>query len=144
MKLMTPNEAYETLKSNSNAVYLDVRTETEFAVGHPAGAINIPVFVIAKTGTLQQNPQFLAVAKAVLRPEQIILCGCRAGGRSHTAAEILLQAGYSNVVNVLGGFGGGPHPEGGKVVGWRQAGLPVSTDTSADVAYSGLRAKAGV
>ena len=42
IKQQVPPEAYETLKNNPDALYLDVRTEGEFAAGHPAGAINIP------------------------------------------------------------------------------------------------------
>ena len=47
----TPQEAFETLRQRPDAVYLDVRTEDEFAAGHPAGARNAPVFFFdAATG----------------------------------------------------------------------------------------------
>ncbi len=36
IKQQVPPEAYETLKQNPDALYLDVRTEGEFAAGHPS------------------------------------------------------------------------------------------------------------
>ena len=43
VKDITPELAHELLTSNPHAVYIDVRTEREFANGHPQGAVNIPV-----------------------------------------------------------------------------------------------------
>jgi rhodanese-related sulfurtransferase len=65
------------------------------------------------------------------------------GGRSQRAAEILEQEGYEDLTNVRGGFGGA-RDQSGKVVvpGWRDAGLPVSTDLSES--YEALRKKAGL
>ena len=58
IKQQVPPEAYETLKKNPDALYLDVRTEGEFAAGHPAGAINIPVMVAKGPGQMQLNLEF--------------------------------------------------------------------------------------
>ena len=67
-----------------------------------------------------------------------------AGGRSQRACEIMEEAGYSDLTNVRGGFGGA-RDASGKVVapGWRDAGLPVSNDVGED-AYQSLRGKAGL
>ena len=55
-----------------------------------------------------------------------IICGCQMGGRSQHAAEILVQAGYSDVSNMVGGFGGAMDPMGRLVApGWLQSDLPV-------------------
>ena len=35
---LQPPQAYESLKNTPGAIYLDVRTEGEFAQGHPAGS----------------------------------------------------------------------------------------------------------
>ena len=43
MKEVTPQQAYDVLQRDPGAVYIDVRTEHEFAAGHPQGAVNIPV-----------------------------------------------------------------------------------------------------
>ncbi|HVA40582.1 MAG TPA: rhodanese-like domain-containing protein, partial [Candidatus Binataceae bacterium] len=53
-----PPQAHEILKSNSDAIYLDVRTESEFAQGHPAGAINVPVVFIKGPGQMELNGEF--------------------------------------------------------------------------------------
>jgi len=43
MEHLTPKEAYEFLKKNPEAVFIDCRSEMEFLfVGHPKDAILIP------------------------------------------------------------------------------------------------------
>jgi rhodanese-related sulfurtransferase len=139
-----PTQAHAILKDQADAVYLDVRTEEEFAQGHPTGAINIPV-VFIKAGTPPQvNDDFLKVAEQVLPRDKKLVVGCMAGGRSQRACEMLEQVGYSDLTNVRGGFGGARDANGAIVVtGWRDAGLPVSRDLG-DSAYSALRKKAGL
>jgi rhodanese-related sulfurtransferase len=143
IKQLTPPEVRSALDADPRAVYLDVRTEGEFAEGHPAGAINIPV-VLAGPGGMTPNPDFLAVAEKVLPRDRPVCCGCQAGARSQTAAEILARAGYADLTNVVGGFGGGRDASGRSVAGWKAAGLPVSRDAGEDRAYAGLRKKAGL
>ena len=138
-----PPQAHEILTKHPEAVYLDVRTENEFAQGHPTGAINIPVVFIKGPGQMEPNEEFLSVVEATLPKDRKLVVGCMAGGRSQRACEILEGAGYNDLTNVRGGFGGA-RDQSGKVVvpGWRDAGLPVSSDT-ADVSYQALRKKAG-
>jgi len=143
IKQVEPPEAHQILSGNPDAIYLDVRTEDEFAQGHPAGAINIPVMFMIP-GRPQPNPDFLAVAEKVLPKGRKLVVGCLAGGRSQRACEVLEEAGYTDLTNVRGGFGGQRDASGQMVVkGWRDAGLPVSQDLD-DVAYAALRAKAGL
>jgi rhodanese-related sulfurtransferase len=138
-----PPRAYETLKNNSDAVYLDVRTEEEFAQGHPEGAINIPVVFLRPGGPPQANPDFIAVAQKALPKEKKLVVGCMAGGRSQRACEILEEAGYTDLTNVRGGFGGARDASGQVIVtGWRDAGLPVSQELG-EASYQALREKAG-
>ena len=144
IKQVEPPQAYETLQGNPDAIYLDVRTEEEFAQGHPAGAINIPVVFLKPATAPQPNDSFLAVAQKVLPSNKKLVVGCMAGGRSQRACEILEQAGYSDLTNVRGGFGGARDASGAiVVVGWRDAGLPVSRELG-DSAYGALRNKAGL
>ena len=139
-----PPEAYETLKKNPEALYLDVRTEGEFAAGHPEGAINIPVVFIKGPGQMQLNPDFVEIAEKVIPRDRKLVVGCMAGGRSQRACELLEAAGYSDLTNVPGGFGGARDASGQVVVmGWREAGLPVSTEVG-DNSYQALRGKAGL
>ena len=143
IKQVEPSEAHQILSGNPDAIYLDVRTEGEFAQGHPAGAINIPVMFLIP-GRPQPNPDFLAVAEKVLPTGRKLVVGCLAGGRSQRACEVLEEAGYTDLTNVRGGFGGQRDAAGQMVVkGWRDAGLPVSQELD-DVAYAALRAKAGL
>ena len=144
IKQVEPPQAHETLSGNPGAVYLDVRTEGEFAQGHPVGAINIPVVFIKGPGQMEVNPDFVAIAEKVLPKTTMLVVGCLAGGRSQRACEMLEEAGYSDLTNVRGGFGGARDPSGQVVVtGWRDAGLPVTTELG-DASYSAQRAKAGL
>jgi len=143
IRQMEPPQAYEML-STSDAIYLDVRTEAEFARGYPAGAINIPVIFIHGPGQMAPNNDFLAVAESVLSKDQVLVVGCMAGGRSQRACEILEAAGYQNLINVRGGFGGARDASGQLVVpGWLDANLPVSSELGENT-YQSLRAKAGL
>jgi rhodanese-related sulfurtransferase len=128
------------------AVYLDVRTEEEFAQGHPEGAINIPIGTPnPATRALDPNPQFVAVAKGVLEPTTPILVGCRTGPRAEAAARLLEQAGYQDVAWVHGGYVGITDPAGRPVArGWLELQYPTSTSAGENVGYASLRRKAGV
>lgn len=138
-----PPQAHEILKGDPDAVYLDVRTEAEFANGHPAGAINVPVVFIKGPGQFEVNAEFLLVAEKVLPKNKKLVVGCNAGGRSQRACEMLEQIGYGDLTNVRGGFGGARDASGRVTVkGWRDAGLPVSSDLGDS--YQAMRKKAGV
>jgi rhodanese-related sulfurtransferase len=144
IKQVEPPQAYAILQENADAIYVDVRTEEEFAQGHPAGAINIPVVFLKPGAAPQPNDSFLAVAEKVLPQDKKLVVGCMAGGRSQRACEILEQAGYSDLTNVRGGFGGARDTSGAVVVvGWRDAGFPISREMG-DSAYRALRDKAGL
>jgi rhodanese-related sulfurtransferase len=144
IKQQNPPEAYETLNHHPGALYLDVRTEGEFAAGHAAGAINIPVMVAKGPGQMQLNPEFLDVAEKVLPRDKKLVVGCMAGGRSQRACEMLEEAGFTDLTNVVGGFGGQRDASGKVLVpGWKEAGLPVTTDLG-DAAYPAQRTKAGL
>ena len=139
----TPPEAHDTLRKHPDAVYLDVRTEAEFEAGHPAGARNVPImFFDPGTGRPVANPDFLSVVERNLPRMTKLVVGCQAGGRSQRACEVLAAAGYGDVANVRGGFGGA-HDQSGRVVvpGWAAAGLPVETGQTPGASYADLRKK---
>ncbi|HTJ08170.1 MAG TPA: rhodanese-like domain-containing protein [Candidatus Binataceae bacterium] len=139
-----PPQAHEILKSNPEAIYLDVRTEPEFAQGHPEGAINVPVVFIKGPGQMELNGEFVDVVAKTLAPGKKLVVGCLAGGRSQRACELLEAAGYTDLTNVRGGFGGARDAAGEVVVtGWRDAGLPVSSEVGEN-SYQALRRKAGL
>src|SRR5262245_2920695 len=111
------------------ATYLDVRSVPEFQQGHPEGAFNVPLLhADPVTRHMRPNPEFLDVVRANFPPGTHLVVGCQVGGRSQKAAEILTNAGYHDVANVLGGFGGAPQMGH---AGWVQAGLPVEQKADA-------------
>ena len=137
---LTPVEVAARLDSEENAVYLDVRSEHEFEQGHPAGAMNVPLFQFdPATKQPQPNQQFLAVVLAIVEQTAPIYIGCTSGQRSHQAATLMQSAGYETVFNVDGGFSGKRDPFGGTVQeGWEQCGLPVSEGDGDERSYSYL------
>ncbi|MEM7321556.1 MAG: rhodanese-like domain-containing protein [Actinomycetota bacterium] len=70
---------------------IDVREPHEVAEGTLPGAINIP---------LGDLPSRLA---EIDQGRRVVLL-CRSGGRSGQAAEFLMQSGYADVVNLVGGM----------------------------------------
>jgi rhodanese-related sulfurtransferase len=74
------------------------------------------------------NADFVATVERTLPRSTKLIVGCQAGGRSQHACELLAEAGWKDVTNVRGGFGGARDHSGRVVVaGWRDAGLPVET-----------------
>lgn len=90
--------------SKAYSQFVDVRTVEEYAGGHAARAINIPLDTIAaKAGTLEKN-----------KPVYLI---CQTGSRSRKAADVLKAAGFRTIFNVTGG-----------TVAWKEASLPMEND----------------
>lgn len=83
-------EAKELIDSGDVFV-LDVRTVREFESEHIEGAVNINVNELSSR--LDEVPR-----------NEAILVYCRSGSRSVTASNILVDAGYSDVYNMLGGM----------------------------------------
>ncbi len=144
VKQLTPQQAHDLMQQDAKIVYLDVRTVPEFSAGHPQRGINIPAFFFQQPGQPTPNADFVKVVEANIAKDATIVVGCQAGGRSQRAADMLDKAGYTNISNVMGGFGGGQDQTGKAIAGWRDAGLPVTTDNGDGVSYSSLAAKASV
>lgn len=124
MKHLTPQEAYDFLQANRDAVFIDVRSELEFLfVGHPVGAIPIPWY---NTPDWDLNPHFASEVKMAASFNRPVVLICRSGKRSVEAGLKLEEAGLSEVYNVLHGFEGDLDDQHrrGTVNGWRHDGLP--------------------
>jgi rhodanese-related sulfurtransferase len=120
--------------------YLDVRSIPEFEQGHPPGAANIPLLHY-QGGRLVPNPDFQRVVEAAFPKDARLVVGCKTAMRSRQAAAIMEAAGYSNVVEMRGGFAG--ERDGmGRVAcrGWTEEALPVETTAAADKTYQALSA----
>ena len=138
IKHLTPKQAHQ--QQTGGAVYLDVRSIPEFEQGHPAGAFNVPLLHMdPATGQMRPNPDFLPVVRANFPPDTPMVIGCKMGGRSAQACELLTSAGFHDVANVLGGFGGAPQM-GQR--GWVQEGLPVDNPGDPSRHYAALQKKA--
>ena len=121
---LTPKEAYEVLQLAPGAKLVDVRTRAEWDwVGRIPGAEEIEWQNYPDN---QPNSFFLAQLKQQVDREALVMFICRSGVRSHNAASLATEAGYTESYNILEGFEGNVDANGqrGKVGGWRLAGLP--------------------
>lgn len=121
---LTPKEAYEIWQLAPGAKLVDVRTRAEWDwVGRIPGAEEIE-WTTYPSG--QPNSHFLAQLKQSVDSEALVMFICRSGVRSHGAACLASEAGYTECYNVLEGFEGDKDANGhrGNVGGWRHAGLP--------------------
>ena len=143
IKEVTPQQAHDILAKDASAVYIDVRTEREFANGHPQGGVNIPVAFSDPARGMLVNSDFVKIVEANFPREKKIIVGCQAGPRSTAASNLLQQAGFQDVSNMLGGFGGMRDQMGNvSAPGWAASGLPVGNDNGEGVSYQSLSAKA--
>lgn len=140
VKRVLPPEAAGLLKEGWT--YLDVRSIPEFEQGHPAGAANVPL-LHAQSGRMVPNPDFQRVVEANFPKDTRLVIGCKTGSRSMQAAALLGAAGYTNVVEMRGGFGGERDAMGrSSVPGWAEAGLPTANKPDAGKSYADLTGKA--
>jgi len=139
IKYVTVQQAHD--QQREGATYIDVRSVPEFQQGHPDGAFNVPLMhADPATRQMRSNGAFLDVIRANFRPDAKLVIGCQMGGRSQHAAEILANAGYVDVANVLGGYGGAPQMGH---AGWVQSGLPVEQQADAAREYDALYKNTG-
>jgi rhodanese-related sulfurtransferase len=141
VKRITPDEAKELLESGQGYVYLDVRTANEFGAGHVPGAKNIPYLdVDPMRGGMAPNPEFVSIVERNFPKDANIICGCQRGGRSFKATEALLAAGFQNVVDMRGGYGGEMDNCGCTIFpGWAPRGLPTSSESKPEDRYESLK-----
>ena len=100
-------KGFAELMTNPNVVVLDVRTADEFKDGHLVGALNID----------QAQSDFIQKVKEALPTDRTIAVYCRSGRRSANAAGRLAAEGHK-AVNLKGG-----------ILAWKEAKMPVTTDT---------------
>lgn len=121
---LLPREAYEIWQQAPGAKLVDVRTRAEWDyVGRIPAAVEIELLTYPGN---RMNPAFLAELTQQVDKEALTMFICRSGGRSHNAAMLAMQAGYTECYNVLEGFEGDKDAAGHRNTkgGWRAAGLP--------------------
>ena len=97
-----------TLINRANAVVLDVRDDAEFASGHIANAMHIPLANLAARLSELKKYQ-----------NKTILVNCQRGMRSAKACDILRKAEFTHLNNLHGGLSA-----------WVTAKLPVVTTSA--------------
>ncbi|MDA3957698.1 rhodanese-like domain-containing protein [Oceanispirochaeta sp.] len=91
MDYKDPGNLKALLESDrSDYLFLDVRTDAEYAAGHIPSSINIPYDTLPKA--LPEGTE----------KDQLIILYCRSGNRSGVGTRALVRAGYTNVQD----FGG--------------------------------------
>lgn len=93
---------FDQLRGKTNTVVLDVRTASEYAEGHLQGAVLLDY----------RSPDF-AEKVARLDKSKQYLVHCAAGARSARACTKMESLGFTNLVNLEGGYGA-----------WKDAGKP--------------------
>lgn len=137
---VTSREAYDKWQAAPDEVMIvDVRTpEEHLFVGHPTMAWKIPVIAQsyqwdAENGKypMQLLPDFVARVSEVATPDSTLMVLCRSGGRSAMAANLLAQAGFQNVYNIIDGMEGDVNGDSDSVTanenpqtGWKNSGCP--------------------
>jgi rhodanese-related sulfurtransferase len=98
---ITPTNAFNLIQTNPDIIILDVRTTSEYNTGYIENAILIPVSQLeTRINELDNN--------------KTVLVYCKSGGRSATAANILVNNGFGDVYNLQGG-----------ITAWKNSGLPI-------------------
>ena len=139
---MTPESAKTLLDDGEGYFYVDVRTVTEFVEGHVPGAVNVPLLEHnPASGMMEPNPQFLSVMESTFARDARLILGCRSGGRSAMAVELLQRFGYGNARNMVGGFIGGEDSFGNVIRGWLALKYPVEFGDGGDASYAKVLTK---
>ncbi len=82
-----------TMINNNNAIFLDVRPEKEFKVGHITGALNVPAIQI------KNNLEKLEKYK-----DTPVIVVCKSGFDSKLSVKELTKAGFVKVFRLQGGI----------------------------------------
>ena len=122
---LTPKEAYEVLRFTTNAKLIDVRSRAELElVGRVPQAAHIEW---AFYPGMVANQDFSKQLTMQVDKESVVIFMCRTGGRSHNAATLAAQLGFTEAYNMLEGFEGEATldtKQRCKINGWRVADLP--------------------
>jgi rhodanese-related sulfurtransferase len=143
VKRIAPEQAKALLDSGDSYTYLDVRTVEEFDAGHPKGAKNIPFLERDPLRGMTINSRFAEIVGQNFSKDAKLICGCQKGGRSFKAAETLLAAGFQNVVDMRGGYGGETdHCGCTTFAGWAERGLPTAMESTPEDRYEHFQKQA--
>lgn len=85
-------QAISNLNKEELKYVIDVRTPAEFKAGNVAGSVNIPLEKLVKTPEkfINKDKEYYVI--------------CRSGARSSRTVSALKRQGYTNLINVKGGY----------------------------------------
>lgn len=127
---ITPQQAWELLRENPDAVLVDVRTDAEWRfVGVPdlSDLGRDVVYIEWNRADGSRNENFVdeLLERVPARDDRPVVFLCRSGNRSIGAAEAATEVGIKPSYNVLDGFEGHLDEAGHRgATGWRAIGLP--------------------
>lgn len=127
---LSARECWEKLQSDSSAALVDVRTRAEWSfVGFPdlSSLAKQPLLIEWQSyPSMAVNTAFVDQVREQIELTDPILCLCRSGARSASAAAALTAAGFTQAYNIASGFEGDPDSHGhrGMVNGWKADELP--------------------
>ncbi len=104
VKILSPMEATR-LQNDESAVFVDVREDSEYKIGHIKDTIHIPMSSFPK--------RMVELEKLKDKP---VIVYCASGARAGGAAGKLRKNGFQSVYTLQGG-----------AVGWEKASLPLAT-----------------
>ena len=87
IKQLSPKE----LDQKKGMILLDVRTDAEYGQGHIPGAVHVP---LADIGDKVKK----------LKKDKEVVVYCQSGNRSIWAIKRLMGMGYTNLINLKGGY----------------------------------------
>ena len=91
---LTQDEWVSELKNDTNAVILDVRTQSEIEEGIIPNAIHIDIY---------QGQGFIDQLNGLDKTKNYYVY-CRSGSRSRQACSIMNRLGFKNAYNLVGGI----------------------------------------
>ena len=90
-QVIDAKKAKQMMDQSQSYVIVDVRTQAEYATGHIANAVLIPVDQVAQLAPDQLTDK-----------QQLIFVYCRTGARAAQGSAMLVQLGYTNVYDIGG------------------------------------------
>jgi rhodanese-related sulfurtransferase len=148
---LNAGQAWEKWTASPETIHIiDVRTPAEYLfVGHAPMAVNIPIRFLGDTYTTEAmkpvmpiNDNFIAEVKKRFKKTDTILVMCRSGGRGATAVDLMAEAGFQKVYNIIDGFEGdklkdpASYHNGKRILnGWKNSGAPWTYKLEQDQVY---------
>lgn len=91
-EVLLVDEAEAAALRDDGALVVDVRTQDEYREGHVVGAQHVPL----------EDPELWEQRVDALDPDRAVVVYCRTGRRSAEAAELLVEAGFTEVYDAGG------------------------------------------